>query len=337
MFRQICAVFYVLVLCAASHVQAQTIPELTSPVVDVTHTLTAVQQQKLEQQALDLQQRKGSQLQVLIVPSTGPDDIFIYSQRVFEQWKLGRQGADDGVLLVVAKADRRMRIHVGYGLEGVIPDATASRVIQEYMAPKFKEGDYFGGIRDATNVLGGLIDGESLPPLKVDGFFSKKGLIDLYNETRVFRDFIFEIDTSVTVSVVFLYLCLVVFIFCGIAAIISEFLPKGEKWEVLLFVFSAVLTPILSFVCFLFIGVIAIIFLVGAIIFCVTHANDNDLVSSNDSLGGNDYSSSSSSSWSGGSSRSSGSSRSGGSSRSSSSSWSGGGGRSGGGGASGSW
>lgn len=139
------------------------IPALTSPVVDTTGTLSAAQKQPLEQQALALQQRKGSQLQVLLVSSTQPETIEQYAVRVFEQWKLGRKGVDDGVLLIVAKDDRAARIETGYGLEGAIPDAIANRVIQEYLVPKFREGDYAGGIADATGRLVQLIDGEPLP------------------------------------------------------------------------------------------------------------------------------------------------------------------------------
>jgi uncharacterized protein len=139
------------------------IPALDSPVVDTTSTLDAAQKQQLEAQALALQQRKGSQLQVLMVPSTQPETIEQYAVRVFEQWKLGRKGVDDGVLLLVAKDDRRVRIETGYGLEGAIPDAIANRVIQEYLAPRFRAGDYAGGIADATATLVKLIDGEALP------------------------------------------------------------------------------------------------------------------------------------------------------------------------------
>ncbi|MBD9436783.1 TPM domain-containing protein [Pseudoxanthomonas sp. PXM03] len=139
------------------------IPALDSPVVDTTGTLDADQKQQLEAQALALQQRKGSQLQVLMVPSTQPETIEQYAVRVFEQWKLGRKGVDDGVLLLVAKDDRRVRIETGYGLEGAIPDAIANRVIQEYLAPRFRAGDYAGGIADATATLVKLIDGEALP------------------------------------------------------------------------------------------------------------------------------------------------------------------------------
>lgn len=140
------------------------IPPLDAPVVDSTATLEAEARQVLVQQALALQQRKGAQLQILIVPTTGAEPIEAYTQRVFDQWKLGRKGLDDAVLMVVAKDDRRVRIQPGYGLEGAIPDAIANRIIQEYLVPHFRADDYAGGITAATAVLVGLIDGEELPP-----------------------------------------------------------------------------------------------------------------------------------------------------------------------------
>jgi len=143
--------------------QEAAIPALTSPVVDATGTLDAARKQQLEQQALALQQRKGSQLQVLVVASTQPETIEQYTQRVFDQWQLGRKDVDDAVLLVVARDDRRVRIQPGYGLEGAIPDAIANRIIQEYLAPKFRAGDYGGGIADATAQLVRLVEGEELP------------------------------------------------------------------------------------------------------------------------------------------------------------------------------
>ncbi|WP_141696282.1 TPM domain-containing protein [Xanthomonas cerealis] len=139
------------------------IPPLDTPVVDTTGTLQPTQRLALEQQAVQLQQRKGSQLQVLVVATTAPETIEQYTQRVFDTWKIGRKGVDDGVLLVVAKDDRRVRIQPGYGLEGAIPDATANRIIQEYLAPRFRAGDYSGGIAEATAMLVKLIDGEQLP------------------------------------------------------------------------------------------------------------------------------------------------------------------------------
>ena len=152
----------------AALVQAQPAPEaaipaLDAPVVDTTGTLDAAVVQRLVAQAQALQQRKGSQLQVLVVSSTGPDSIEQYADRVFQAWKLDRGGVDDGVLLLVATDDRAVRIETGYGLEGAIPDAVANRVIQEYLVPKFRAGDYAGGIEDATAVLVKIIDGEPLP------------------------------------------------------------------------------------------------------------------------------------------------------------------------------
>ena len=156
---------FAMLLCClpAGAQQLAAVPALTSPVVDATGTLSAEQTRQLEQQALALQQRKGSQLQVLVVASTQPETIEQYTQRVFDQWQLGRKGVDDAVILVVAKDDRRVRIQPGYGLEGAIPDAIANRVIQEYLAPRFRAGDYGGGIADATAQLVHLIDGEPLP------------------------------------------------------------------------------------------------------------------------------------------------------------------------------
>jgi uncharacterized protein len=160
-------------VCVAPWAHAQplaAIPALDSPVVDTTGTLDAAAKQQIEQQALALQQRKGSQLQVLMIPSTQPEDIEQYTQRVFDAWKLGRKGIDDAVLVVVAKDDRKVRIQPGYGLEGAIPDITAGRVIREYMAPKFRTGDYAGGLVDATAQLVKLIDGEPLPePISEQG------------------------------------------------------------------------------------------------------------------------------------------------------------------------
>ena len=148
---------------AALAQQEAAVPAFDSPVVDTTGTLDAASRQQLEQQALALQRRKGSQLQVLVIRSTAPETIEQYAVRAFESFKLGRKGVDDGLLLIVAKDDRKVRIEVGYGLEGAIPDITAGRVIQEYMVPKFRQGDYAGGIIDATAQLVKLVDGEPMP------------------------------------------------------------------------------------------------------------------------------------------------------------------------------
>ena len=146
----------------------QAIPPLRAHVTDLTGTLDAQQQQALEADLTALEQRKGSQVGVLIVPTTQPEDIAQYGIRVGDAWKLGRKGTDDGVILIVAKNDHRVRIEVGRGLEGAIPDVAGARIIREYVTPKFRAGDFNGGIHDATDALTKLIDGEPLPPPLTD-------------------------------------------------------------------------------------------------------------------------------------------------------------------------
>ena len=140
------------------------VPALKARVTDLTGTLTAQQTRQLESQLAALEQRKGAQVVVLMLPTTQPEDITDYATRVFDQWKIGRKNVDDGVLVVVAKDDHRAMIETGYGLEGAIPDAAASRIIREYMSPKFRVGDFYGGLNDAVVALTKLIDGEPLPP-----------------------------------------------------------------------------------------------------------------------------------------------------------------------------
>lgn len=139
------------------------VPPLAGLVTDLTQTLSPEQSAMLETRLREFQRRKGSQLAVLVVPTTQPEVIEQYAIRVVDQWKLGRAKVDDGALLLVAKNDRAVRIEVGYGLEGVLTDATSSRVIEELMTPRFRQGDYFGGIDAATAQLIRLIDGEALP------------------------------------------------------------------------------------------------------------------------------------------------------------------------------
>ena len=142
----------------------QQIPPLTARVTDTSGTLDTAQKQALESSLATLEQRKGAQLAVLMVPTVKPEEIEQYSIRVVDAWKLGRNKVDDGVLLIIAKNDHRVRIEVGRGLEGAIPDAASARIIREYITPRFRAGDFNGGIVDATDALTKLIDGEPLPP-----------------------------------------------------------------------------------------------------------------------------------------------------------------------------
>jgi uncharacterized protein len=139
------------------------VPPLTARVTDLTGTLTREQQAGLERMLQEFEARKGTQLAVLLVKTTAPEAIEQYALRVAEQWKLGRKQVDDGAILVVAKDDRALRIEVGYGLEGVLNDATASRIIREIIVPRFREGDFYGGINAGLDRMMRLIDGEPLP------------------------------------------------------------------------------------------------------------------------------------------------------------------------------
>jgi uncharacterized protein len=143
---------------------AAEIPPLKARVTDLTGTLNAQQRSALEQTLAEFEQRKGAQIAVLMVPTTAPETVEQYAVRVQESWKLGRKGVDDGVLLVVAKNDRRLHIEVGYGLEGILPDAVAKRIIEEDIAPRFRESDFYGGIRAGVDRIMRVAEGEKLPP-----------------------------------------------------------------------------------------------------------------------------------------------------------------------------
>lgn len=151
------------------------VPPLTGRVVDLTGTLTPATIADLTARLAALEQRKGSQVAVLLVPTTAPEDIAQYSIRVVDEWQLGRKATDDGVLLLVAKDDRAVRIEVGYGLEGAIPDAVANRIIDEYIRPRFRAGDFAGGLQAGVDRISALVDGEPLPSPAADDDVAQTG------------------------------------------------------------------------------------------------------------------------------------------------------------------
>ncbi|MBF5008708.1 TPM domain-containing protein [Burkholderia pseudomultivorans] len=140
------------------------VPALTARVTDEAGTLTSDQKATLEQTLKEFESRKGTQISVLIVPTTEPESIEQFSMRVVEQWKLGRKNVDDGALLIVAMNDRALRIEVGYGLEGALTDATSNRIINETILPRFKAGDFYGGISAGLDSIMRVASGEPLPP-----------------------------------------------------------------------------------------------------------------------------------------------------------------------------
>ena len=148
---------------AASAQAVLPVPPLTAHVVDQTGTFSEAQRQALEAKLAAFEASSGAQVAVLMVPTTQPEDIFGYANRVANAWKIGRKEIGDGVLLVVAKNDRRLRIEVAKTLEGAIPDLAASQVIDQDITPRFKQGDFAGGVDAGVDRLMGLIKGEALP------------------------------------------------------------------------------------------------------------------------------------------------------------------------------
>ncbi len=139
------------------------VPDLSQRVTDLAATLSAAQVNALENKLAAFEAKQGSQIAVLIVPTTQPEDIAQFGIRVADAWKIGRENVDDGVILIIAKDDRKLRLEVGYGLEGAIPDAIAKRVIAETITPYFKTGDFAGGIDAGVTQLMSLIEEEVLP------------------------------------------------------------------------------------------------------------------------------------------------------------------------------
>ncbi|MEM7298081.1 MAG: YgcG family protein [Bacteroidota bacterium] len=157
----------IVILCVLAHYglgqDLQPIPKLTTQVTDLANLLSESEERQITSLLVDLENRKGSQLAVLTINTTDPETIEQYSIRVVDEWKLGREDADDGVLLLIAKDDRKLRIEVGYGLEGAIPDIYAKRIISDIIVQRFRSGNYYAGIEEGVEAIITLINGEELP------------------------------------------------------------------------------------------------------------------------------------------------------------------------------
>ena len=164
---------------AASAQSLQPIPPLQSRVTDLTGTLTTGERSALEAKLAEFEARKGAQIAVLIVPTTKPEEIEQYSIRVVEAWKLGREKPDDGALLLVATEDRTLRIEVGRGLEGALTDLVSNRIIDESITPRFREGDFGGGISAGVDRMISVVDGEPLPEPEKHWSGEGRGLGDM--------------------------------------------------------------------------------------------------------------------------------------------------------------
>jgi uncharacterized protein len=139
------------------------VPKLSAHVVDLTGTLTAAERERIDAKLRDFEARKGSQIAVLLVPTIGPEVIEDFAGRVTDAWQLGRKGVDDGVLFVIAKQERKMRIHTGRGVQGNLTDILSKRIVADIVAPKFRTGDFAAGIDEAVDAIMKAVEGESLP------------------------------------------------------------------------------------------------------------------------------------------------------------------------------
>jgi uncharacterized protein len=181
-FKWIFGVLALLVVACVRAGDAEPVPSLHARVTDETATLTAPQRAEIESKLAALEQRKGAQIAVLIVATTGPETIEQYATRVFDAWKLGRKGVDDGVLVIVAKNDRHVRIEVAYGLEGAIPDAAAKRIAHDYLSAHFVHGDFAGGLDAGIDALTALIDDEPLPAPPASARSSRGGNVIMMDD-----------------------------------------------------------------------------------------------------------------------------------------------------------
>ena len=141
----------------------QAVPPLTAHVMDSTGTLSAEQRDALDAKLTAFEKARGAQVVMLLVPTTQPEDIAAFAQRVGDSWKIGRKSIGDGLLLVVAKNDRTVRIETTKALEGAIPDLAASQIIETAITPRFKQGDFAGGLDAGADQIMARITGEKLP------------------------------------------------------------------------------------------------------------------------------------------------------------------------------
>ena len=160
---------FLLVLCVIAggvlHAQElQAVPTLSAHVTDTLGVLPPTRRDALEARLIALEKEKGAQVAVLVVSTTKPEAVEAYALRVAEAWRLGRKGVDDGILFLIARDDRRLRIEVGRGLEGALPDAIAKRIVADVVAPRLRGGDFAGGIEAGVEAIAARIAGEALPP-----------------------------------------------------------------------------------------------------------------------------------------------------------------------------
>ncbi len=194
--------FAITILLSAvfSYASEPAFPILTGPVVDSAGILNPEQIKILSAKLISFQKTKGSQIAVCIIPTTSPLTIEDYGIKLAENWKIGRDKEDDGIIIIIAKNDRKMRIEVGYGLEHIITDLRAGRIIDYMMAPEFRKGDFYKGIDASIDSLITYINGGDIPSLSSETTGT--------SSTSVTDDTGFNIGTGFIIASILLFIIL---------------------------------------------------------------------------------------------------------------------------------
>lgn len=214
------------------YAQEMEMPSLTGPVVDTVKLLTPEQVNALTAKSIELQKSKGSQIAVCIVPTTAPLTIEEYGIRLGEKWKIGREKIADGVIIIVAKNDRKMRIEVGRGLEGIITDLYAGRIVDNIMKPDFKKGNFYKGIDAAMDALITFINGGDIPGISSGSSSAALtqdseeesgvaiGVFIIFASIIIF--FIIAAARKILISIVVTYILLFIGLYVGGAGMLPE-------------------------------------------------------------------------------------------------------------------
>lgn len=220
------------------------VPKLTARVIDQTGSLTAAERDSLEAKLRAFEQAKGSQIAVLLVPSIGPEAIEDFAGRVTDEWKLGRKGVDDGVLFVVAKQERKMRIHTGRGTQGTLTDALSKRIVAELVAPRFRTGDFAGGIDAGVDAIIKAIEGESLPLPEVTKSARKVDTMSSFSNYLILGLFLIPIVGMVTRSM----------FGRGVGAVASSGIAGAAAWFIAGSILFGMVAALIAFLFTLFSG-----------------------------------------------------------------------------------
>jgi uncharacterized protein len=222
---------------AATPTEPIPVPKLTARVIDQTGSLTAAERDALEAKLRAFEAARGSQIAVLMVPSIGPEVIEDFATRVTDEWKLGRAGVDDGVLFVIAKQERKMRIQTGRGVQGTLTDALSRRIVADLVAPRFRTGDFSGGVDAGVDAIVKAIEGEQLPLPEVKSSARKVDTLSSYGNLLILALFLVPIVAMVARSV----------LGRGVGAVATSGIAGAAAWVILGSIVFAMVAALIAF------------------------------------------------------------------------------------------